>query len=270
MGSLTNYLENELLDHVFGCGTTNYSAPGSVYLALFTSDPGETGSVAGEVGASKNYSRATITFNAATGRSIVQAASVQFGTASSQWGTVGYWGICESKTRASADVMAYGSFSPAKVVNITNTPTVSIADPITITFTTSATSGFTSWLTAQLLNHSFRNTTWGPKSTYYIGLATAAIATDDDTVGEITEVSGGSYARSSLSTWETANSGSVTNSQTVQFIVPTASWATVESVFLATSVSGSTIIAFDNSVMDNPDQGDDVSIPVNQLKITLD
>jgi len=39
--SFTNYLETEILDHVFGGNA--YTAPGTHYLALYTAAPGETG-----------------------------------------------------------------------------------------------------------------------------------------------------------------------------------------------------------------------------------
>ena len=39
--SFTNFLETEILDHVFAGAA--YSAPGTHYLALYTAAPGETG-----------------------------------------------------------------------------------------------------------------------------------------------------------------------------------------------------------------------------------
>lgn len=40
-GNLTNYLENKLLDHFLG--TTAYTMPSPVYVALFTVAPGDAG-----------------------------------------------------------------------------------------------------------------------------------------------------------------------------------------------------------------------------------
>ena len=39
--SFSNYLETELLDHVFT--NSAYTAPSTLYLALFTGAPGEAG-----------------------------------------------------------------------------------------------------------------------------------------------------------------------------------------------------------------------------------
>lgn len=42
MSQFSNYLEQALVNHIFR--DTAYSAPTSIYIALFTSDPGEDGS----------------------------------------------------------------------------------------------------------------------------------------------------------------------------------------------------------------------------------
>jgi hypothetical protein len=64
MGSLTNFLENELLDHVLN--NAAYTPAATLYLALATGDPGEaaTGASMSEVPNSGNYSRKAITVGA--------------------------------------------------------------------------------------------------------------------------------------------------------------------------------------------------------------
>jgi hypothetical protein len=42
MSQMTDYLEKKLLDHTLGKAA--YTMPTTVYLALFTADPGDTGS----------------------------------------------------------------------------------------------------------------------------------------------------------------------------------------------------------------------------------
>ena len=56
--SFTNYLETEILDHVFGGNA--YTAPGTHYLALYTAAPGETGGGTECTGTS--YARQTVAF----------------------------------------------------------------------------------------------------------------------------------------------------------------------------------------------------------------
>ena len=46
MGSLTDYAELELLDHIFENGA--YTPVATIYMALFTDDPTDTGSTANE------------------------------------------------------------------------------------------------------------------------------------------------------------------------------------------------------------------------------
>lgn len=100
MSAMTDYLENALLDHVLG--KTAFTKPSTVYLALFTSDPGETGSTAGEVATPGNdgYSRQAITstMSAASGGSSDNASAVTFGPATSNWGTVTHVGFMDAST----------------------------------------------------------------------------------------------------------------------------------------------------------------------------
>jgi len=67
MGSLSNYSENELLDHLLGTG--EYTPPATVYLGYSTADPTDDGSGLAEP-SSGNYSRKAVTFNAAASRAL--------------------------------------------------------------------------------------------------------------------------------------------------------------------------------------------------------
>jgi hypothetical protein len=66
--SISNYLEAKILDHVLR--NTSYTPASTVYLALHTTDPGETGTGAEVTGGSGPYARKSITFAAASGGSI--------------------------------------------------------------------------------------------------------------------------------------------------------------------------------------------------------
>lgn len=273
MGSLTNEIENEILDHLFNNGS--WTSPASTFLALFTDDPGETGSVANEVGADLGYDRMEITFGAPSNRAVAQSALIQYGTASSAWGTVGHWGVCSGGTIGGANILAYGAFAVAKVVFNTNTPTVSQTDPVTISFSSAACANVTTWCAERILDLIFNdssNVPWTPPTTYWAGFATTNIGVHDEAIGDINEVSSASpssYARASMSSWTTASGGSLTNEDVITFNIPGGSWGTVSACFLANSQTGSTILFFDNNVLDRPDDGDDVSFPANQLKVKL-
>ena len=61
MGSISDFLEEELLDHIFNAA---YAPPGTVYLGLSTADPGDDAAgLAEPVGG--GYGRIAITFGAA-------------------------------------------------------------------------------------------------------------------------------------------------------------------------------------------------------------
>lgn len=59
----SDYLERKVLDHALG--TTAFTKPTAVYIALFTSDPTDTGS-AGVEASGGSYARKAITFDPAT------------------------------------------------------------------------------------------------------------------------------------------------------------------------------------------------------------
>jgi hypothetical protein len=78
--SISNYLEAKILDHVLRGATAPYTAPTTIYHALHTDDPTDTGGNSTEVTNSGGsaYARQTITFSAATGGTILASAAVEF------------------------------------------------------------------------------------------------------------------------------------------------------------------------------------------------
>ena len=89
MSSFSNYLENALLDHVFGA--TAFTAPGTLYAALFTTSPADDDSGVEVTGGS--YARVAITnndtnFPAASGGAKSNGNAITFPTATADWGTV--------------------------------------------------------------------------------------------------------------------------------------------------------------------------------------
>lgn len=80
----------------------------------------------------------------------------------------------------------------------------------------------TNYLEDNLLNHVLRNTAFTSPTTVYVALFTAA----PGEAGGGTEVSGGSYARQSV-TFSAPASGVVANSGAVTFPTATAPWGTI-------------------------------------------
>ena len=109
MSAFSDYLENKVLDHVFG--GVAYSAPATLYLALYTSDPGDDNS--GTECSGTSYARQTIAFTV-TNDTASNTSAVEFPTAGSAWGTITHVGILDALT--SGNLLAHGALTASKVV----------------------------------------------------------------------------------------------------------------------------------------------------------
>ncbi len=107
--SFTNFLETEILDHVFAGAA--YTAPSQHYLGLFTSAPGETGG--GTELSGSAYARQQINFTT-SGDTTSNNAAVEFPTATGSWGTVTHVGVFDAST--SGNLMVYATLTASKTV----------------------------------------------------------------------------------------------------------------------------------------------------------
>jgi hypothetical protein len=108
--SFTNFLETEILDHVFAGAA--YTAPGTKYLALFTAiSDGEAGSVTELSGDA--YARQTVAFTT-SGATTSNNAAVEFPTATGSWGTVTHVGVYDAAS--SGNLMCYATLSASKLI----------------------------------------------------------------------------------------------------------------------------------------------------------
>jgi hypothetical protein len=92
--SFSDYLEDKVLDHVFG--GTAYTAPSTLYVGVFTSASSD--SSAGTEVSGNGYARQSVAFTV-SGTSPTTAASsaaVEFPEATGSWGTVTYAGIFDA------------------------------------------------------------------------------------------------------------------------------------------------------------------------------
>ncbi len=108
--SFSNFLENKVLGHVFGA--TPYTAPATLYVGLFTSNPGETGSGSEVSGGS--YARQTIAFTV-TGNQASNTAAVEFPTATASWGTITFAAIYDALS--GGNLLAYGALTTSKTID---------------------------------------------------------------------------------------------------------------------------------------------------------
>lgn len=110
--SFTNFLETEILDHVFAGAA--YSAPGTHYLALFTAAPGETGGGTEVTTSGTAYARQSVAFTT-TGNTTSNTAAVEYATATASFGTVTHVGVFDAAT--AGNLMAYAALSSSKAID---------------------------------------------------------------------------------------------------------------------------------------------------------
>ena len=270
MGSLTDFAELELLDHV--CNAA-YTPPATVYLALTTADPTDaaTGASMSEVANAGAYARTAITFGAAASRRVTQNAIVTFPQASAGWGTVTHWAIVDTATYGSGNVLAHGQFGTSKSIVSGNTPSVASGE-VYVEFLAGEIS---TTLAHNLLNLMFRNVAYSKPNTF-VALVTVAVA-DTDTGSTITEPSGGAYARVQVNinggaspTWDLAVAGLVDNTHLIDFANATASWGTIVGVAIVSASSAGDVLFYDNAMADQAvGSGDDVQWPIGDLDLTM-
>ena len=117
--SASNYLEDEILDHVLGEGARDFTSPANLYLALFTSNTGlESGTLTNEVSETgTDYARQAISFNAASSGAATSNGAIAFATATANYGTVTSIAIMDSSTHGAGNMLFYGDLTTPKVVN---------------------------------------------------------------------------------------------------------------------------------------------------------
>lgn len=125
---------------------------------------------------------------------------------------------------------------------------------------------FSNYLENKVLDHVLRNTSYTSPTTVYVGLFT----TDPTDAGSGTEVSGGSYARQTLSV-TTASGGIVTSSADVTFPQATAQWGTITHLGLLDAItSGNLLMHTALTTSKSIDNGDILKISSGNLTVTLD
>lgn len=118
----TTFLDNELLDHVFG--NAAYTAPANLYFALSTTAPTVAGGNFTEP-SGNGYARVAVTnnatnFPAATNGSKKNATQITFPQATGAWGTVTYFGIFDSNT--AGNLLAFAALTTSKDITTGDTP----------------------------------------------------------------------------------------------------------------------------------------------------
>lgn len=114
MGSFSDYLEDELLDHVFGKGSFT---PPTIYVAVSTADPLDGGSGLAEP-SGNGYARVQTTgtdWNAASGGAIDNANAVTFNEATGSWGTITHFALMDAAS--GGNLLVHGALSTSKSIS---------------------------------------------------------------------------------------------------------------------------------------------------------
>ena len=112
MSGFTDYLEDALLKHVFT--NTAYTSPTTVYAALFTVAPSDTGGGTEVSGGA--YARQSMAFSVSgTGTLATNSAAVEYPTATADYGTVVAVGIFDAAS--SGNLLAYANLTTSKTVS---------------------------------------------------------------------------------------------------------------------------------------------------------
>ena len=110
MSAMSDYLENEILDHILATGA--YTAPTNVYVGLSTASFADDNSGTELTG--NGYARVAVTFGAAASGTASNSAAVEFSAATGSWGTVTHFGIFDASS--AGNLLIHGAFTASKVI----------------------------------------------------------------------------------------------------------------------------------------------------------
>lgn len=111
--AFSDYLEDKVLEHVFGGNA--FTAPSTLYVALFTVAPSDTGGGTEVSGGA--YARQTATFNV-SGTNPTEAsnvAAIEYPTATANYGTVLAVGVFDASS--GGNLLAYSTLTTNKTID---------------------------------------------------------------------------------------------------------------------------------------------------------
>jgi hypothetical protein len=127
MSAMSDYLENKLIDHIFR--NRSFSVPSTVYVALFTAAPSDSGGgteVSGgsyarvQVGPSDSawestQGTTTAVASSGTGGATQNGGAITFPAPTANWGVITHFGIFDAST--SGNLLFHGALAQSKTVN---------------------------------------------------------------------------------------------------------------------------------------------------------
>lgn len=122
MTAFTDFLENELLDHVLR--NNAYTAPTTIYVGLYTTATSDAGGGTEVTGGA--YARQTMAFDIAAAGATQNTADVTFPTATASWGTVTHAALLDAVT--AGNMLFHGILTASKTVAIDDTFKFNLGD----------------------------------------------------------------------------------------------------------------------------------------------
>ena len=113
MSGFSDYLEDKVLDHVFGGNA--YSAPGTLYVALYTVAPSDTGGGTEVSGGAYARQTGAFTVSGTNPTTATNSAAIEYPTATADYGTVVAVGIFDALS--GGNLLAYSTLDSSKVVS---------------------------------------------------------------------------------------------------------------------------------------------------------
>lgn len=122
MSAMSDYLENEILDHILGTGA--YTMPSTVYVGLSTGSFNDDNSGTELTG--NGYARESISFGAAASGTASNDGAVEFSAATGSWGTVSHFGLFDASS--SGNLLIHGALTASKVIDTGDILKIAVGD----------------------------------------------------------------------------------------------------------------------------------------------
>jgi len=219
-GSISEYLENKIIDHVFR--NTPISSGSNIWVALYTSNP-TSADVGTEVSSGSGYTRAYVSLKGSAAypwtvassegySTATNSGSITFPTPTGDWGTVTHWGLRDAAT--GGNLYFSGQLSTGSGVIRSGNDVYILSNHILIYVFQE----YVTYLYNGMLNHLLNNVNFSsPGSSVYGALFypnnTVIYVPNSQivTVSLGTEISGSGYSRPQMNNWSSPVSGSSHN-----------------------------------------------------------
>ena len=113
MSGFSDYLEDKVLEHVFGGNA--FTAPTTLYVALYTVAPSDTGGGTEVSGGAYARQTGTFTVSGTNPTTASNTAAIEYPTATANYGTVVAVGILDASS--GGNLLAYYTLDSSKVVS---------------------------------------------------------------------------------------------------------------------------------------------------------